>query len=336
MLTSEEAAKWRPMTGMPAGAETWTDPTYQKVAAEWQQCSAQLKSPHYDKTIIDTWAEERARAFAIETGQIEGLYVMPRGMTEMMIVEGLSGVELPHEAVAPLVASGRAVDLIQDQKHALEMVFSCVKQERPLSHFFIKELHALLTRHQEFAPGITIDGKRKMINLRKGQYKIRPNNPKRADGIIHEYCPPEHVQSEMDNLLAMYADIKIKNYPTAVESAWLHHRYIRTHPFQDGNGRTARLLMAYSYIRRNEFPPIVKTEEKDQYLTVLNRADRGDLRPFAEHLSSLATLSIRGAILNAQDVLDRAASYHHQNGDISVKEKNGKWERKRHPDLAVE
>ena len=41
---------------------------------------------------IDKWLEERARAFAIETGQIEGLYTLKRGITEQLIAEGLEGV----------------------------------------------------------------------------------------------------------------------------------------------------------------------------------------------------------------------------------------------------
>jgi len=42
-----------------------------------------------------------------------------------------------------------------------------------------------------------------------------------------------------------------------VEAAWLHHRFVRIHPFQDGNGRMARLLMAYVFAGNREFPPVI-------------------------------------------------------------------------------
>ena len=80
-------------------------------------------------------------------------------------------------------------------------------------------------------------------------------------------------------------------YPTEVEAAWLHHRYISIHPFQDGNGRTARLLMAYVYIQRGEFPPVVHTFYKPNYIAVLEAADNGNLQPFAQYLSGLATIA---------------------------------------------
>ena len=77
---------------------------------------------------------------------------------------------------------------------------------------------------------------------------MHPNNPRRADGRIHEYCPPEQVQSEMDRFLAEYERVGEGGYPVNAEAAWLHHRFVRCHPFQDGNGRVSRLLMAWAYV----------------------------------------------------------------------------------------
>ncbi len=326
------AKKWFPIEDMPMGADEWRDPSYQETLSQWQKLRPQLESTKLDKKIMDIWSEERQRRFAIETGQVERLYIIPRGITEQLITEGLESVRLSHKMAAPEVEDDSLTGLLKDQKTALEMVFDTVAQRRPLSHTAFKEWHQMLTRHQASATGRAPDGRRVAIPLRKGEYKLRPNNPRQDDGTVYEYCPPEHVRSELDRLLEMYDKIHEKNYATEVEAAWLHHRYIQIHPFQDGNGRTARLLMAYAYIRRGEFPPVIKAEEKDDYIDVLEEADAGDLRPFANHLSSRATISLQGAIVSTKKVLKSSRQYHHSNGERTYKAPGeNKW--KRGPDI---
>ncbi len=48
------------------------------------------------------------------------------------------------------------------------------------------------------------------------------------------------------------------------------------HPFQDGNGRMARLLTACVFARNGECPPIIAPERRDEYIRNLERADRPD------------------------------------------------------------
>ena len=155
------------------------------------------------------------------------------------------------------------------------MTFSLVSGERPLGHSSLKEMHHLLTRHQAGAPGVDGHGRRVQIDLLRGEYKLRPNNPRREDGLIHEYCPPEQVRSEMDRLFEMYEGFKAKPLPTEVRAAWLHHRYVQIHPFQDGNGRTGRLLMVYEFARNHEFAPIIAAAEKPTYLDMMQASDEG-------------------------------------------------------------
>ncbi len=39
----------------------------------------------------------------------------------------------------------------------------------------------------------------------------------------------------MDRFLTMHEGHRELNLPTEVETAWLHHRFVRIHPLQDGN-----------------------------------------------------------------------------------------------------
>ena len=75
-----------------------------------------------------------------------------------------------------------------------------------------------------------------------------------------------------------------------------HHRSVRTHPFQDGNGRVSRLLMAHAYAKRGMPPPIINTLDKLGYIVALENADRGDLSSLAGLIGASAQSQLLGAI----------------------------------------
>ena len=316
-------AVWAPITDLSADAESWGSSHYRERVGRWHDARARLQSPAVDRTLLDIWLRERVRAFAIETGQIEGLYTFRRGVTEQLIAEGFEGVRAAH-AVEPGLSDRTLKGLLEDQHAAVELVFEAAAGRRRLSHHAMASWHQLLTRHQEHAVGVR-DGRRVPITLRRGDYKVRPNNPRRPDGVVHEYCPPEQTRSEMDRLLEMHHAHAGRRLPAEVEAAWLHHRFVRIHPFQDGNGRVARLLMAYVFARHGEFPPVIGIEQRDEYIANLEDADRGDLRPFVEYLADLATASTASAIRIVGRVLKGRNWKTHGNGGQTVRESDGQW-----------
>src|ERR1051326_5540636 len=95
---------------------------------------------------------------------------------------------------------------------------------------------------------------------------------------MHQYCPPEHVESEMDRLLALHAEHEKKGVPVEIAAAWLHHRFTQIHPYQDGNGRVARALANLLFIKAGWFPVVVTRDDRPEYIDTLEVADEGDLR----------------------------------------------------------
>ena len=322
--------KWTPITDIDPGAKNWPSELYRQARDEWQRLRAMLTDRASDTTALELWNTERNRLMAIETGQIEDLYTIRRGITEQLITEGLEHARASH-TIEQGLPDETLRGLLEDQHDALEMVFQCVN-ERPLSESVIKEWHALLTRHQELAPARDAQGRPTGIPFTKGGYKRRPNNPRRPDGIVHEYCPPEHTASEMERLIALHHEHEKNPLPTPVEAAWLHHRFVQIHPFEDGNGRTARLLMSYVYIKRNEPPPIITAAEKPDYIRVLEAADAGDLSGFARFLELKSIQTLDSSNRLAQSSLEAAGRFHHMNGNISTQNGHRDWTHHRHPD----
>lgn len=62
-----------------------------------------------------------------------------------------------------------------DNFEAIDFIFDFVKNDRQLSVGYIKELHSLITRHQDSTEAIDQFGNRVKITLTKGQFKSSPN-----------------------------------------------------------------------------------------------------------------------------------------------------------------
>lgn len=62
--------------------------------------------------------------------------------------------------------------------------------------------------------------------------------------------------------------------------ARLHHRFVWIHPFFDGNGRTARLLMNLIFLKLGYPPAIILKNNRKQYYRALNLANNGNFKEF--------------------------------------------------------
>lgn len=234
------------------------------------------------------------REWAIETGIIERLYTWDRGVTEVLIEQGIDSALIAHRGGLHRNQAEHVKDLIDDQLATIEYVFAFVKNEQPLTEHFIRSLHAQFTAHQDYTDAQTPDGKIVRIPLLKGTYKTQPNNPRRDDGTVHEYCPPEFANDEMQHLVQWYDESKDELAPEVL-SAWLHHRFTQIHPFQDGNGRVARALASLVFLKVGLFPLVIRDSDRTEYITVLERADGGDLKD----LTLLFAQRQRDSILHA-------------------------------------
>lgn len=93
--------------------------------------------------------------------------------------------------------------------------------------------------------------------------------------LREDYTVPEETASLMSDLVDWYNAAEQEGKLTPVELAALfHYRYIRIHPFEDGNGRIARLMVNYIMARHGWPMIVIRNRKKAEYLEALHRSDQ--------------------------------------------------------------
>lgn len=297
-MTGRERAgghRWRPIVA-PEAPGALEVPELRAFEALWRRARGDLARGQ----AVEAFGERMARWWAIETGIIERLYDVSEGITLQLVEHGFEASLIPHGESS--IPAAELVAILRDHREALDLVMDLVGGTRPLSLGWIKEVHALLTRHQATTDAVDSLGQWIKVPLRRGEWKIAANNPLTAGGTIHEYCRPEQVQGEMERLLAIYATLPAPE----VRAAWLHHAFTQIHPFQDGNGRVARALASIDFIKAGLFPLLVRRDEHARYIGALRSADEGDLRPLVVYFADVQQAMLRRALGEADGAIEAA------------------------------
>lgn len=250
---------------------------------------------------LQSFEQKLAREWAIETGIIENLYSIDRGVTQLLIERGIQASLIERSSTNRPVAE--IVAILRDQQDTLEGLFDFVTERRELSTSYVKELHQSLTRHQPTTDAVDQLGRSVEVSLLRGDWKKTPNNPTRSSGEIHIYCPPEHVGSEMDRLVELHHQHIGAKISPEVSAAWLHHRFTQIHPFQDGNGRVARALGSIVLLKAGWFPLVINRDFREEYIESLERADDGNLKLLVDLICREQKKALVRALSISEDAL---------------------------------
>ncbi len=322
---------WQPIEDLPSNWQDLASSELPPLVTVWNEQADRLRQSGE----FQSFNEKLRREIAIETGIIERLYTIDRGITRLLIEQGINESLIPHGATDRPIR--QVVSLIKDQEAAIEGLFDFVGGQRTLSNFYIKQLHQLLTQSQESTEALDPLTERIFrVSLIKGDWKRQPNNPLRQDGTVHEYCPPEQVTSEMDTLIALHHQHLNQKIPPEIESAWLHHRFAQIHPFQDGNGRVARCLASLVFIQSSWFPLVLTRDDRAVYIAALEAADQGDLSGLvnlfakSQKQAFLRSLGLSEQVLSearrTQVIISSIADKLRQNQSASIQERCKKAE----------
>ncbi|KAK0397783.1 hypothetical protein QR680_002268 [Steinernema hermaphroditum] len=110
---------------------------------------------------------------------------------------------------------------------------------------------------------------------------------------------PENVASDMFQMLEWLNDEETLQIDPVELAALAHYKLVYIHPFVDGNGRTARLLMNLILMQAGFPPVIIPVEERLTYYKCLQEANQGDLRPFIRFIAKLTDNTLQSYINSA-------------------------------------
>ena len=187
--------------------------------------------------LSDREQELLSRRFTIDfnynSNHIEG-NTLTYGQTEILLLFGKIVGEAEAKDVQEMTASNVGLKMMKEE--------ACLKNV-PLTQNFIRILHKTLLRED-------------------------------YNGDRFEYASPEETPALMTDLVDWYNEAEQSGKYTPVElAAIFHYRYIRIHPFEDGNGRIARLMANY-ILSRHGYPMIVvRSRKKNDYLEALHKTD---------------------------------------------------------------
>ena len=233
--------------------------------------------------------ERLSRRFTVDfnynSNHIEG-NTLTYGQTEILLLFGKVIGEADVRDVQEMTASNVGLKMMTEEAAVKEM---------PLTQNFIRSLHQTLLREDY-----------------TGQYKTRPNSVITRYGDRFEYASPEETPGLMADLVDWYNAAEQEGKLSPVELAALfHYRYIRIHPFEDGNGRIARLMVNFILIRHDYPMIVVRSRKKSEYLEALHQADMEvgpvpsdgahagikDIRPFLKYFNEMVATEVYNDVL---------------------------------------
>ena len=202
---------------------------------------------------------------------------------------------------------------VEGHDTAVKAIEFAVKEEQGLTETFIRNLHRVLLKEPYDVRAITPDGKPTTRRITIGQYKTAPNNVKTSTGEIYHFLPPEQVKPAMTDLVDRLRSQEEKGEHPIIVAANFHYEFVRIHPFDDGNGRMARLLMNLILIKHGYTIAMVRRDTREEYLDGLERADRTEDRAqFIRYITScceyplnLYLRAARGKPIEDPDDVDR-------------------------------
>ena len=246
-------------------------PILSKVTAIHEQIESMRP---FSRNMENHVVQQLIRTWNYNSNAIEG-NSLTYGETIQLLLHGLTAKGKPLKDHLDIMGHQEAVGLM----------LAMVKERTPLRQTDIRQLHKVLLKEDYQQKAETASGREVRRTIRVGVYKQEPNHVVTADGFKHYYAEPNAVPGLMAELIDWYNQVEAEGilHPL-VRAAVLHHEFVAIHPFDDGNGRTTRILMNLCLMRAGYPLLIVPVSTRLEYYAALKCADDGDFVPLVEYL----------------------------------------------------
>lgn len=223
--------------------------------------SDQIRALNKDIRVEHIWSSN-----AIEGSKID------KFETEAIINKGIT---IHGESIGDVLST---IDLNEAYDYMLDLA----SHKQPLSQTTIRDLNRLILAktHPEWG----------------GEYRALEVHPAKTD--FNPYTEPFDIRPEMDNLIEWSRKAQKEMHPVKY-AADLHYKFVTIHPFRDGNGRTARLLMSLA-LTENGYPVVnimPDKESREEYMeTLLDSQKRHDPTAFEDLVGKYAERTLKKRI----------------------------------------
>jgi len=176
--------------------------------------------------------------------------------------------EVIGRGVGAVISGKPFKDLLEARNHAQAVEYIRSLAQELGSHQNIRE-DDILSIHRMVLTGIDDEW--------AGQYR---HTEVMVKGVMKAFPKPQSVPYAMQEFVG-WLQQDTAEHPVRI-AAQAHFKLVNIHPFVDGNGRTARLLMNLILLTNGYPMAVIRNEDRTRYLTALQTADTGDLNPFYE------------------------------------------------------
>lgn len=212
----------------------------------------------FSKELADSLHEKLIVEWTYNSNAIEGNTLT---MSETKVV--LEGITVGGKSLVEHLE-------IINHRDAILFVEDLISKKETLSEWNIRNIHSLVLKE--------ID------NKNAGKYRD-------VNVVISgaKHIPPKHYEVSylMQKLIEEYKNYW-RDYHPVVRATLLHGEFVKIHPFIDGNGRTARLLLNFELMKNGYTPIIIKNIDRAKYYDVLDIAHTTmDYEAFIKFISDL-------------------------------------------------
>lgn len=201
---------------------------------------------------------------------------------------------------------------ILSHNYLIKSAEKLAEQGIPLNEKLILEFHKLLFTENKRIDSIQFDDKDEadLFFWKAGQYKSIPNKMLTNTGEFIFFSAPEKTPQEMKFLMNwLIQELEKSEMDPVLVAIELHYKFLKIHPFDDGNGRLALILMNFILIQFGYAPVVISMEDKENYHKAFQQEDAGIENALLDFLSLkiLVGLQNKYKILQGESLLEQNA-----------------------------
>lgn len=159
-----------------------------------------------------------------------------------------------------------------------------------IDHSFFKNVHKVLLQYEMTMPAADTKGNRSTAPIHPGEYRQNHSEVLTTEGKYYLFLNPKKIATEMVYLCDWINQSLKLTCNTSILAILVSFNVARIHPFEDGNGRLARLLLNLILMKRH-YPPMFFQQNdpkfRKSYIQALEIAHAGNLIPFFQLILNL-------------------------------------------------